>query len=213
MNTSSYIYKKIKHNILSQKYPAGFHLKEVWLSEMFKTTRTPLRESLLKLEQEGLVKVIPNKGTFVIGLSIKEIEDLFEVREALEIKAGLLAIERSSKEQLLKIKKELEKRELLFKRKTIKDYRVPQKDFHFDMLKLTKNSTLISIWKNLNSKLSLIRITSAMRKERFLKSINDHKGILHNIYNRNYEKTAELIKAHNQDAKENLLLHFKKKSN
>lgn len=208
MSFSTHIYHKIKKNILTQKYPAGFHLKEIMLSKAFETTRTPLREALIKLEKEGLVKVIPNKGAFVIRLSKKEIEDLFEVREALEVKAGHIAIQKSTKEQLQKIKRDLEEREMLFKGNKIKNYRIPQKDFHFSILKLTKNKILISYWKTLNSRLSLIRIASAMQNERFLKTIKDHKEILHNIYSGNYSETEKSIKNHNREVKKNLLLHY-----
>ena len=166
MISSISVYKKIKKKILSQVYPAGFHLKEVMLSKLFKTTRTPLREAICKLEKEGLVKIIPNKGAFVVKLSEKEIKDLFEVREALEVKAGLLSIERASKEQLFEIKHSLENREMLFKENKLKNYRVPQMDFHLSMIKLAKNSALVSCWKSLNIKLSLIRITSAMHDNR-----------------------------------------------
>jgi len=208
MRFSESIYQKIKNNILTQKYPAGFHLKEAMLSQAFETTRTPLREAFIKLEKEGLVKVIPNKGAFVIRLSKKEIEELFEVREALEVKAGLIAIQKSTKEQLLKIKRDLEEREMLFKGDKIKNYRIPQKDFHFSILKLTKNKILISYWKSLNTRLSLIRIASAMQNKRFSKAIEDHKEILQNIYLGNYSETERLIKAHNRETKENLLLHY-----
>jgi len=209
LNNSTSIYNKLKIDILSQKYPAGFHLKEVLLSRIFKTTRIPLREAIIKLEREGLVKIIPNKGAFVIRLSKKEIEELFEVRESLEIKAGILAIDRANKEQILRIQKDLEKREILFKREKTIDYRVPQKDFHLDILKLSKNKILVSIWKSLNNRLSLVRITSAMHNKRFLKTIEEHKEILHNINVRNYSRTEELIKIHIKEAKINLLLHYK----
>ena len=77
---SSRVFHTIRENILSGKYATDEELKEKSIGEELGVSRTPVREALRQLELEGLVTIIPNKGAYVVGISQKDIRDIYEIR-------------------------------------------------------------------------------------------------------------------------------------
>ena len=202
-------YKIIKNKILSFEYTPGCQLKEIPLAEELNLTRTPIRKAIVKLANEGLVKTYPHRGAFVGTLSREEVEEIFEVREALEVKAVSLAILRASREELDRIQSALEKRESAVSR-TKPKYVVPDIDFHQELIKLSKNGILTSMWMGLHTKLQLIRIQSSMVGGRFLVAIREHKRILSCIYDNKPAEAEQLLRSHIQNAKPDLCVTSRK---
>jgi len=75
---------ELRRRILDGSYPGGRPLRQDALAEEFRISRIPVREALLQLEAEGLVRILPHRGAIVSELSIEEIEDIFELRALLE---------------------------------------------------------------------------------------------------------------------------------
>ena len=75
---------ELRRRILDGEFPAGFQLRQDVLAEQFGVSRIPLREALVQLEAEGLVKIVPHRGAVVSELSLAEIEELFELRALIE---------------------------------------------------------------------------------------------------------------------------------
>lgn len=97
---SSRVFHTIRENILSGKYAMDEELKEKTIGEELGVSRTPVREALRQLELEGLVTIIPNKGAYVVGISQKDIRDIYEIRSRLEGLCARWAAEHITKEQL-----------------------------------------------------------------------------------------------------------------
>ena len=97
---SSRVFRTIRENILSGKYEPEEELKEKTIGEELGVSRTPVREALRQLELEGLVTIIPNKGAYVVGISQKDIRDIYEIRSRLEGLCAKWAAENITKEQL-----------------------------------------------------------------------------------------------------------------
>ncbi len=183
------------------KYRPGSQLKEIPLAEEFGISRGQIRKVIARLSNEQLVETHQYKGAFVTSLSEKVIEELFDIREMLEIKASKLAIRHSTREELEGIRNALDRRErILFKNKFTKYY-IPKIDFHNELFKLSKNNTLISLWEGIHPRLKLIRIQSAMHGERYLESLKEHKKILLSIYENHPKAAEDLISAHIQKAR------------
>ncbi len=97
---SSRVFHTIRENILSGKYVTDEELKEKLIGEELGVSRTPVREALRQLELEGLVTIIPNKGAYVVGISQKDIRDIYEIRSRLEGLCARWAADHITKEQL-----------------------------------------------------------------------------------------------------------------
>ena len=81
---SSAVGDELRRRILDGVFKSGFQLRQDALADEFGVSRIPIREALMQLEAEGLVKILPHRGAVVSELSISEIEELFELRVLLE---------------------------------------------------------------------------------------------------------------------------------
>ena len=100
MLLSAELFTKLRKDILSEKYEKGHKLTEQDVCKEYKASRTPVREALHRLEMEGLIEVIPNRGAFVLGFSDQDIRDIFQLRKFYEIQAVKWAIERITDDEM-----------------------------------------------------------------------------------------------------------------
>jgi len=94
------VYKFLRKAVFSGYFQPGERLIEASLAEKLNVSRTPLREAIKRLETEGLVKIIPNKGAAVLKSSPEEIEEMYFIAAVLEGLAAYLAVENISKENI-----------------------------------------------------------------------------------------------------------------
>ncbi len=87
-------YEHVKRGILQRRYPGGSLLTEGGLSAAIGVSRTPVREALLRLESEGLVRLYPKKGALVLPVSVDEVSDVIEARLLVEVHAVERALAR-----------------------------------------------------------------------------------------------------------------------
>ena len=81
------IYAVLFDGIVSGEYPPNTRLKEEELAEKFDVSRTPIRVTLRQLEQDGLVEIMPKRGARVVGFSVDDVEEVYDIRKSLEIQA------------------------------------------------------------------------------------------------------------------------------
>lgn len=105
---SANLFQIIQKDILSGDIPAGSKLTEQTLCKKYNVSRTPLREAFRQLEVDGLIKTIPNRGAYVIGLSNRDISDLFDMRFLFEIQAVEWAIKRMTDEEIDELRETIE---------------------------------------------------------------------------------------------------------
>ena len=94
------VFETLRDAIITQVLKPGERLMEIQLADEMGVSRTPVREAIRKLELEGLVVMVPRKGAYVAGVSMKDIHEVYEVRSALEMLAVTLAAERITEEEL-----------------------------------------------------------------------------------------------------------------
>lgn len=101
------IYSTLFDKIIAGEYPTNTRLKEEVLSAEFKISRTPIRAVLQQLEQDGLVQISPNKGAKVLPFSADEIEEIYEIRKALELICLEISAPILSMQNLIDLKNEM----------------------------------------------------------------------------------------------------------
>ena len=98
------VFQTLRQAILRGTLQPGERLMEIHLAQKLGVSRTPVREAVRKLESEGYVVMIPRKGTYVASLSIQDVNDVFEIRSALEGMAAYYAALRASEEEIQQVK-------------------------------------------------------------------------------------------------------------
>ena len=94
------VFNTLRQEILTGKLKPGERLMEIHLANKLGVSRTPIREAIRKLELEGLVIMIPRRGAEVAQITLKSLQDVMEVRRALDVLAIELACERMGQEEL-----------------------------------------------------------------------------------------------------------------
>lgn len=97
---SNDLYAKLQEDILTGRLKIGSKLTEQHVCEKYRASRTPVREAIRQLEAEGLVRLIPNRGAFIIGLSPRDISDILMMRGSMEVQAADWAAERITDNEL-----------------------------------------------------------------------------------------------------------------
>jgi GntR family transcriptional regulator, rspAB operon transcriptional repressor len=105
---SSTLFNELQKDILSGKIKSGEKLTEQSICKQYDVSRTPVREALRQLEADGLIENIPHRGAFAIGLTRRDISDLFDLRAQFEMKAVEWAIRRMDDEGVEKLRENIE---------------------------------------------------------------------------------------------------------
>jgi len=199
-------YKNIKYQIVSGKIKPGVWLREEELSKMMNISRPPIREALNLLEREGFVRLFPRRGVIVTQITEKEIEDIYQLREVLELFLIKEYFNEISKEKIIKLKNEFKKilDEEIFGENFRMQYLNLSKEFHEAIHENCKNEKIVDIIKNNLEKIHWFRAFSRVRKS-FKDSILENLGIIEAIENGDKELAVKRMKEHYIKAKKSLI--------
>ncbi len=138
------VYFRLKEAILDRKIAPGTQLIEKTISHKLQVSRTPIRKAMDWLEKEGLVKVISNRGTFVVQPSSKEIEQAFHMRARLEKMTVEIVTGQMEEDGFLQLRELVQLEQFAYETKDKKQYLDLMKQFHMLLAKKTDNPFLIS---------------------------------------------------------------------
>ena len=172
-------------------------LDERRLAEELGVSRTPIREALSRLEQEGLVQTIPRRGTFVVRKSKKEILEMICVWAALESMAARLATKNASDKDIANLRKMFATFDDSDEaRAHIDEYSETNIQFHQSITRLSKCELLNQIAEGLFIHMRSIRARTIKERDRAGKSIIDHMRIIEALENRDTDLAERLVREH-----------------
>jgi DNA-binding GntR family transcriptional regulator len=193
------IYATLKDAITNMNIYAAdaeLRLDERELSERLAISRTPVREALARLEQEGLVRIAPRKGVFIVRKTKAEILEMITVWAALESMAARLVTERASDREIASLRRLFSTFEGDDPVAEIDEYSERNIDFHSQILRLSKCSLLNEIASNLFIHMRGIRARTISERDRARRSIIDHMHIIEALEARDAELAERLVREH-----------------
>lgn len=202
------VFNALENAILDGKYKDGDSLNEIKISQELNVSRTPVREALMQLELEGLVKNIPNKGAVVVGISKKDIEDIYAVRVRIEGYASRLSAENINEEELKALEKITDLQEFYLMKNDIEQIWKLDGDFHKIIYDSSRSKPLRFMLSSFHNNIKRARDISFKAEGRATKSVAEHKAILEAIRSGNGELAEELTAKHIENAKNNLILQM-----
>jgi len=185
-------------------------LDERQLSENLGVSRTPIREALCRLEQEGLVRIVPRRGAFIVRKSKHEILEMVTVWAALESMAARLAAAQASAEELATLRQLFATFDERHQPQAhIDEYSDKNIEFHQTILRLGRCDLIVNMTENLFIHLRSIRARTISESDRAQRSIIDHINIIEALEARNADLAARLVREHTL----NLAAHIEKHVN
>lgn len=194
MEEKNTIYNELKKRIVLLDYEPGQVLREKELIEEFGVSRTPVREALIRLEVEGLVRIFPNLGTIVSEVSFQQLKDIIEIRQYLVRLTGQLAAARCTKEDLDQMRSVIT--EMKKERSKTKELMRLDAALHDLINQSTKNELLVKILGMLRDQAVRIWTFSPSDDEYFDKIAEEFEVLIEALERRDGEESARLLEKH-----------------
>jgi len=199
-------YDYLKSNILSGRFVPGERLAEEHLAEELGVSRTPVREALHKLEQEGLIEPLESRGFCVPHDSPEEIEDLFDIRTVLEGYTLKIICERITDEQIEKLEEMIDKAEDALRRKRIDEVFQWNTQFHDTLHSLVADKRRFhSLIVNMRKYVLRYRKDTLQNLGAGKRAIDGHRQILLTLKLKDPELCERVMRIHIRQSKEDAL--------
>lgn len=175
------VFNTLREAILKGELKPGERLMELQLAAKLGVSRTPIREAIRMLEQEGLAVTIPRKGAEVAKMTEKDMEDVLQIREALDELAAKIACEQISEEQLEELVATMHEFEESTKTDNVKKIAEADVKFHDIIYQSTGNPKLVNMVNNLREQMYRYRVEYLKREEAHPQLIAEHAAIIEYI--------------------------------
>ena len=191
------VFNTLREKILKGVYKPGERLMEIHLADQLGVSRTPIREAIRMLELEGLVKMVPRKGAQVAKISKEDLQDVLEVRKALDTLSVKLACERITEDEIKLLNNEERDFEKALASKDVRDIAEADVAFHDVIHSATKNGRLKSMISNLAERIYRYRFEYIKQQSDGGKTLMlEHREIMRCIEGRDVESAVKATEIH-----------------
>ncbi len=190
------VYEELKRQILIGEIAPGTRMMEVELADDMGVSRTPVREAIRKLEKEGLVTIEPRRGAYASDISIKDIEDVLEVRQDLEGMAAALAAQKANDEQKEQLRKVTDQYRNAVESGDVSEMIRCDEAFHKLIVSCSDNKTLVQLVSQVQELALRFRYIYYDDFTRFGSQPMEHKEIADAILSGDSEKARRAAGEH-----------------
>lgn len=193
---STFVAQRVRDMIVAGDIEAGTRINERVLTEQLGVSRTPLREAFKILEGEGLVRIEPNRGATVVGISPEEVEAAIEVLIGLESLAAPRACERATPQMIAEIEQLHAEMVDAYRRGELMEYFHINQTIHQKIVDCAHNATLSRIYAAESARIRRYRYAGNRRSERWARAVFEHEQILDALRQREGALLREVLRAH-----------------
>lgn len=193
---SNQVYELLKENIINLNLKPGLNISEKEISEKLEVSRTPVREAFVRLAQEELLEIYPQKGTFVSLINLDDVEEARFIREHLEKATVRLACQNWKPNQLQELKNNMIMQSNSIDEKNFDEFFRLDEEFHRMIVEIADKKMVWLTIQRLDSHLKRIRILSLADTHKSDIVVNEHKEILKAIEERNEKKAEQVLWNH-----------------
>lgn len=199
------VFHKLREDILSGRYKGGEELREVTVGEEMGVSRTPVREAFRQLELEGLINIIPNKGAYVTGISVKDVHDIYMIRSLLEGLCAKWSAEHITREQMEEMEENIFLAEFHASKEHFDQMTELDSRFHEILYESCGSKLLEHALKDYHQYVKRIRKKTLSTRERSLVANSEHKGIMEALKEGNGDLAQKLAGEHMLSAYNNMV--------
>lgn len=198
------VFERIRDDILEGRYREGDELRELTIAKELDVSRTPVRESLRQLELEGLVKIIPNRGAFVTGITDNDILDIYKIRSLLEGECAGWAAKNITPAQLSELEACVDLSEYYISRKNLAPLSDLDTEFHTLLYESSGSRILSHTLSDLHLFALRARERSVAKQSRAKESVAEHRRLLEAIKSKDAQLASKLATEHILNAMSNI---------
>lgn len=208
---SDAVYRVLRDKIISKAFPPGSRLDLKTLGQQIGTSRSPINYALQRLQTEGLVQIIPYKGTFVTVLTPEDILELYDMRRVLEVYAAEVCVQNITESDLLAIRQTLDALDRKLSTdsndQVYLDCLELDHQFHGLIVESAHNSRLKRFWEqvNVHAQVARVRYGTMDVAEDFPSFQQEHRAMMDALENGDSALLSRLASDHIERAKQRLL--------
>lgn len=180
-NLKTDVYEELRSRIINFKLLPGVRVSDKEIATELGISRTPVREALIRLAGEGLIQAIPNRGFRVKMFTLKEIEDLYTLRESLEVLAIGLATPKMDENRIREMRSLMQAYPALIEAGDLAGFNAVDETFHDNIAMFSENTLLETTLKNLHGQIRIVRRYDHLRAESFRETYEEHTQILEHM--------------------------------
>lgn len=199
------VFNTLRQAILIGELKPGERLMEIHLADRLGVSRTPIREAIHKLEREGLVTIVPRRGAEVAQITEKSMNDVLEVRRALDALCVELACDRITEEGLEDLRAACDNFEQCVKTKDSKKIAQADVALHDIIVQATGNQRLIQLVNNLSEQMYRYRFEYIKDSSQHKTLVEEHRIIYQSIVQKDKETAAEAARTHIDNQKKAII--------
>jgi DNA-binding GntR family transcriptional regulator len=204
------VFKELENAILTGTLVPGDALIESHLSQELGVSRTPVREAIRQLELEGLVKSIPNRGAVVVGISERDIEDIYTIRTRIEGLAARWAAQNITDEEAEALKNIIDLQEFYLEKGDVLQIWHLDSRFHELLNESCRSNLLRHTLSSFHNYIQRARRISFENVDRAHESVAEHKKIVSAVVGGDADAAERLTIEHIINAKDNFMNHIKR---
>ena len=195
---SNAIYETLFNKIIHGDYPINTRLREEELAETHQVSRTPVREALRDLEKDGLIEMLTNRDTRVVGLTVDDVEEVFQIRKVLEILALRFSIHNLSIGGLQEIRSEISR---ISESDDYLEHEKVDARLHNYIIEGSNKKRLLAILKQLFRLIQRFRQLGFKDKKVRTQATQDHLELIDALVFRDLVKAEEVLEKHIERSK------------
>lgn len=196
-NTKHYIYRILKMNIMTLNIKPGTIISEADIREALDVSRTPIRESIVRLSEELLMNVYPQKGSFVSLIDLKIVEEAYFMRKILEKAVLKLAVKNFSEEGIKELEKNLKFQNIISQvEEDHSELFFLDNEFHRIIYKEVQKEKVWNSIQSLSTHYDRVRFLDAVEKTNLVPTLEQHREIIDIIKNKELEKVEAMVDLH-----------------
>jgi DNA-binding GntR family transcriptional regulator len=190
----------------------GQKLHHQELSERLGVSRTPVREALTRLVQEGYASLLPNRGFICKEIGMQEAEELYELREALEGFAVEKAMEKLDEEGLERLRKKMDVYGRDIQKRFTRERLIYDQNIHLEIAEIAANETLKKTLRQVFERIIFKRKTDALYDPtRGVIAHQEHMRLLEAMQRRDIQEAVTIVRKHIQQGKKNVLTDLRQR--
>lgn len=193
------VYEKIKKSIIKSELEPGQMLSEQELATKLGVSRTPVRETLIQLNQEGLVDIYPQRGTLVSFINKEEVIQAQFIRESLEVATAKKLIEIVTEDQVYELQKNINKQKLTYINQEYEEFYEFDEQFHEMLAAFSGYPKIWEVIKKEKIQLDRIRLLGLPNNSIIQGLIEQHQTILNSLAKKDKESLIQMVIFHTRE--------------
>lgn len=194
-------YRSLHKALMAGELKQGEIYKEKELSKLLSTSRTPVREALLELAAKGMVTFLPRKGIQINQFGVQDLNEIFELRKALELAAVEKVASTITQEDLQRLDAVLQEQRVNAEKKDVISFLELDREFHTLLTALTQNQRLVESLENIRDLLQVMSAFALATESRLMEVITEHEAVFEALSTMNSGLAREKMELHLEESR------------